>query len=62
MSIWLLVVTVKFTMIATPMHLELPPETVYTSPESCRDAGIAEAAMLTQDGTNVEWKCVEVPM
>lgn len=62
MSIWLLVVTVKFTMIAHAMHLELPPETVYKSAESCYEAGKAEAAMLTQDGTKVEWKCVEVPM
>ena len=60
MTLWLLIVTVHFTFLDRGMTLDLPPETVFRSAEKCNDAGKLEEAMLTQDGTRVEWKCVEI--
>lgn len=60
MSVWLLVITLSFSFVNRDMTLELPPETIYRSPERCAQAGRAIAASLTQDGTRVTWKCVHI--
>lgn len=57
MTLWLLVITVYFS---TGDPLRLPPARSYANPVECSDIGKQLAAWLTQDGTRVEWKCVEI--
>lgn len=57
MTIWLLVMTLHFTLDST--SLELPIASLYQTHTQCRYTGEQLTQMLTQDFVTVTWVCVE---
>lgn len=61
MSLWLLVMTVHFAFLAGGHNtLDLPGQTIFQSADRCWTAGKYIASSLEQDGTTVEWRCIEI--
>ena len=60
MTFWLLVITVYFTNLAQDKTLDLPEQTAFRDLRACQQAGQELASMLTQDGAEVRWQCVQI--